>query len=477
MEVHDPDLAESLFNVGLWEARVLDPAYRPLALGVRNFRSVLAEYGDVENLSIGLEQNQASVARLDLEVFPDVAGRNADNQRYVTFMLDGLLWAAGGWRATLGGPSDLCEAVAARYSPSGPGKFEYEIMTRAFGRPFEVAVTEVDAVPAARRSPMALGGHLEGCRIGFDLGASDYKVAAVKDGEVLFSMEIPWNPKAEPDPDYHYQCINDGFKIAASHLPRLDAIGGSSAGILVDNQVMVASLFRAVPANIFDSRVRPIFLRLREEWGVPLDVINDGDVTALAGGLSLDETGILGIALGSSEAVGYLDRDGHITGWLNELAFGPVDANPKGGVDDWSGNPGVGAAYFSQQAVNRLAESGGISFPGEMLLAERLKVVQALMAQGDATAREIFETIGVYLGFTIPWYAEFYDLKHVMILGRVTSGAGGEVILSRAREILAAEFPELAGRISIFLPDERSRRVGQAVAAASLTLASKGSAR
>jgi len=197
-------------------------------------------------------------------------------------------------------------------------------------------------VPSAKKRPLFLGGHLDGCRIGFDLGASDYKVAAVQNGQVLFSTEIPWNPKAEPNPEYHYHCIDDGFKLAASHLPQVDAIGGSSAGILVDNQVMVASLFRAVPDDMFEAGVRPIFLKLRQEWGVPLEVINDGDVTALAGGLSLEETGILGIALGSSEAAGYLDHAGHITGWLNELAFGSVDANPEGGVDDWSGNPGVG---------------------------------------------------------------------------------------------------------------------------------------
>jgi predicted NBD/HSP70 family sugar kinase len=341
-------------------------------------------------------------------------------------------------------------------------------MGQAFNRPFEVALAAADAIPPARRGALPLGGHLEGCRIGFDLGASDYKVAAVQDGEIVFSTEIPWNPKAEADPAYHYACIDSGFKLAASHLPRLDAIGGSSAGILVDNQVMVASLFRAVPKDRFDAAVRPIFLKLREAWKVPLEVINDGDVTALAGGLSLEKNGILGIALGSSEAVGFLDRSGSITGWLNELAFSTVDANPAAGTDDWSGNPGVGAAYFSQQAVDKLAGPAGFTFPADMALPERLKAVQARMAQGDPAARTLFETIGAYLGYTLPWYAEFYDLEHAMILGRVTSGEGGEIILAKAREVLEAEFPALARTISIFLPDEKSRRVGQAVAAASL---------
>ncbi len=207
---------------------------------------------------------------------------------------------------------------------------------------------------------------------------------------------------------------------------------------------------------------------------MPFEVANDGDITALAGALSLGKTGILGIALGSSEAVGFLDRKGRITGWLNELAFAPVDANPRAGTDDWSGNPGVGAAYFSQQAVGKLAGPAGLVFPPEMGLPERLKVVQERMERGDAQARGIFETIGTYLGYALPFYAEVYDLAHAMILGRVTSGAGGELILTRAQAILDQEFPEVAQRISMFLPDEKSRRVGQAVAAASLPMLQDG---
>jgi predicted NBD/HSP70 family sugar kinase len=459
---------DSLFNVPLASPLGLDPGFRPLALGVRNFRNALAAHGSCDKVVLGLEQNSGPVARLELEVFPEGAGRDEDNVRYLSWMLNGLLWVCGGWRASLGGPRGLCEAVATAYGPGGSWPFEREIMGKAFHRPFEVVVVDPASIAPAGKGALALGGHLEGCRIGFDLGASDYKVAAVKDGEIVFSTEIPWVPKGHADPSYHYNCITEGFKLAASHLPRVDAIGGSSAGILVDNQVMVASLFRAVPPEAFDAEVRPIFLRLRKDWGVPMEVINDGDVTALAGGLSLEKNGILGIALGSSEAVGFLDRQGRITGWLNELAFGVVDANPEAGTDDWAGTPGVGAAYFSQQAVDKLAGPAGLAFPAEMALPERLKAVQELMAKGDPAARAIFEAIGAYLGYTIPWYAEFYDMEHAMILGRVTSGEGGEIILAKAKEILAAEFPETARAISIFLPDEKSRRVGQAVAAASL---------
>lgn len=462
-----PFARPSLFDVPPAILPDLDPAFRPLALGVRNYRRELAASGGREQLRLALVQDEASVTRRDLEVFPEGAGRDEDNLRYASWILNFLIWARGGAQVLLQGPPRLCAALAAEYAPGGARAFDARLMEQAFARPFEVSIVD-GALPEARTRPLTLGGHLEGCRIGFDLGASDYKIAAVRDGEPVFSTELPWDPRNQPDPAYHYDRIMEGLKLAASHLPRVDAIGGSSAGILVENRMRVASLFRAVPPEVFRAEVETLFPRLRQAWGVPLEVINDGDVTALAGALSLGLTGILGIAMGSSEAVGFLDRAGRITGWLNELAFAPIDADPDAGTDDWSGNPGIGAAYFSQQAVNRLAPAAGIQFPAEMGLPERLKAVQARMAEGDGAAHAIFDAIGVYLGYTLPWYAEFYELDHAMILGRVTSGAGGEVVLARAKAVLASEFPELAQKLSIFLPDEKSRRVGQAVAAASL---------
>jgi predicted NBD/HSP70 family sugar kinase len=211
-----------------------------------------------------------------------------------------------------------------------------------------------------------------------------------------------------------------------------------------------------------------VFKRIQKEWGVPVVVMNDGDVTALAGALSLRKTGMLGVAMGSSEAGGFMDKQGRILGWLNELAFAPVDYNPAAVADEWSGDLGVGALYFSQQAVNKLLPAAGIAVPKDMGLPERLKEVQALMAKGDERAAKIYETIGVYLGYTIPHYADFYDYEHLLILGRVTTGQGGDIVLAKAREVLQREFPEVARAIALHVPDEKSRRVGQAVAAASL---------
>jgi hypothetical protein len=223
-----------------------------------------------------------------------------------------------------------------------------------------------------------------------------------------------------------------------------------------------------VPEDLFERKAKDMFVRLAAEWGVPFEVINDGEVTALAGMLSLGETGVLGMAMGSSEAAGFLDLDGHIPGWLDELAFVPVDLDPEAAVDEWSGDRGIGANYFSQQAVNKLALAAGLSFPPGMKLPERLEEVQALMDRSEPQAAGIYESIGVSLGFTVPWYEIFYRFKHLLVLGRVMSGPGGTIIVDKATEVLEAEFPEVAARVRIHLLDEKSRRVGQAVAAASL---------
>ena len=249
----------------------------------------------------------------------------------------------------------------------------------------------------------------------------------------------------------------------------MDAIGGSSAGVIVNNRIMVASLFRAVPAAQFD-QAKNIFMRIRDEWKVPVEVANDGDVTALAGAMSLNAKAMLGVAMGSSEAAGYLNPQGGMTGWLSELAFAPVDYNPDAAADEWSGDRGVGALYFSQQAVNKLLPAAGITAPDGMGLPERLKMVQELMAKGDTRAAKIYETIGVYLGYALPHYADFYDYENILILGRVTTGKGGDIVIDKARQVLKQEFGAVAERIKLHVPDEKSRRVGQAVAAASLPM-------
>jgi predicted NBD/HSP70 family sugar kinase len=285
----------------------------------------------------------------------------------------------------------------------------------------------------------------------------------------VFSEEVIWDPKSQRNPQYHFDEIMNALRTAAAHMPKVDAIGVSAAGIYIDNQVRVSSLFRGVRDELYEKGVKNLFLDIQEKWEkTSLEVINDGDVTALAGAMTLNKTGILGIALGSSEAGGYIDRNGNITGWLNELAFVPVDSNPRAAIDEWSGDRGCGAQYFSQEAVVRLAPVSGIILDAKQTSAEKLKHVQRLLSNGDERGKRIFETIGCYVGYGIAHYADFYDINHVLILGRVTSGDGGNIILSKVEEVLRLEFPDLAADIEVHLPDESQRRVGQAIAAASL---------
>ncbi len=332
---------------------------------------------------------------------------------------------------------------------------------------FEVVSCALDEVPASRETGKLLGRNLDGCRIGFDLGASDRKVSAVVNGDVVYSEEVVWDPSKQSDPEYHYREMMTALKTAASKMERVDAIGGSSAGIYIDNRPMVASLFRSIPRERF-SEVKNLFLRIRDEMGVPLEVINDGDVTALAGSMSLEDNGILGIAMGSSEAAGYVNLQGRIMGWLNELAFAPIDYSPSAPMDEWSKDVGCGASYFSQQCVFRLAPKAGIDIPSEYSNADKLKFVQEKLEAGHQGALKIWQSMGIYLGYGLAHYADFYDIKHVMVLGRCTSGRGGDLILDGAKAVLGAEFPELVEGLHIQLPDEKSRRVGQSIAAASL---------
>jgi len=446
----------------------LDAHFRPAALAQRAFTAQAAATGRPVPVRLALEQADGSVFHFEISVFPEDAPEARDNFRFVERAVKFLLWSRGGFRVYLDGPATLGQQLQKYFQERPTGRFDANIMgERIYGKPFEVVNTST--IPPARASTTPLGRHLKGCRIGFDLGASDRKAAAVIDGKVVFSDETVWNPVPQSDPQWHFDQIMDSLKKAAQHLPRVDAIGGSSAGVYVNNQVRVASLFRGVPPEVFNQRVRNLFLELKKAWnGIPFEVVNDGEVTALAGSMALGDNAVLGIAMGSSQAAGFVTPEGNITSWLNELAFAPIDYNPAAPMDEWSGDHGCGVQYFSQQCVGRLLGPAGIDAPANEPLPEKLVRVQRLMADGDTRAQKIYETIGVYLGYGTAHYASFYDFKHVLVLGRVTTGKGGEIIVRRAKEVLEAEFPELAKKVRFDMPDEKEKRHGQAIAAASL---------
>jgi predicted NBD/HSP70 family sugar kinase len=449
----------------------LDPGFMPMAVVYRDFEAAVKAEGG-EPLAIGLERNDGLTSVFTIEVFKDGTGHDEENHEFVERIVKTLLWIKGGYKIIIAGSELIANKIKADYSEGGIRAFDSEFMSGVYEAPFEVIHVPFDQAPVEKETASPVGRHLDGCRIGFDAGGSDRKVSAVVEGEAVYSEEVVWFPKLQNDPQYHYDGIMEAMKTAASKMPKVDAIGVSTAGVVIGNRIMTSSLFLKVKnenPEAFEKVVKNIYTDIAKELGgVPIEVANDGDVTALAGAMDLDDTNVLGVAMGTSEAGGYVDGNGNITGWLNELAFVPADYNKDAMVDEWSGDYGCGVKYFSQDSVTKLAPAAGIELDENASPAEKLKVVQKLMAEGDERAAKIYETIGSYFGYAVAYYAIFYDIKHVLLMGRVSSGEGGSILYKTAQKALAEEFPELAEKITIHLPDESSRRVGQSIAAASL---------
>jgi len=447
----------------------LEPEFMPMAKVIKEFKESVAK-AENQPVVICVERNGGLMARYELLTYKDNTGHDDENYGVVERLVKTLLWAKGGYKVYISGSKVIYDKIAADYKIGGAREFDFNFMARVYEKPFEVIyVEDIKDAPQENDAASPVGRHLDGCRIGFDAGGSDRKVSAVVDGKTVYSEEVVWFPKLQSDPKYHYDGILSAMKTAASHMPRVDAIGVSSAGVYIDNKIMVASLFVKVPDDEFEKHVKNMYLDVAKEIGdVPVEVANDGDVTALAGAMSLEDNNVMGIAMGTSEAAGYVDKDGNITGWLNELAFVPVDFNKGAMVDEWSGDYGCGVKYFSQDAVIKLAPRAGIELDENLSPAEKLKVVQGLMENDDSRAADIYDTIGTYFGHSIAYYSMFYDIKHVLIMGRVTSGKGGTILLDKANEVLKAEYPEVYAKTKLHIPDEKARRVGQSVAAASL---------
>lgn len=419
----------------------------------------------IEPFSIAIERNGNNIAVFDTNVIGSANYEKADIY-YLDRLLKFLLWSRGGFRVTLSGNKHLGAKVAAAYTENGARSFDKSFMERVYGRPFEVLLCDYIEKPKKNEISTPIGRHTSGCRIGFDAGGSDRKVSAVIDGVPIYSEEVVWFPKEQSDPKYHYDGILTAFKSAAAKMPRVDAIGVSSAGVYVDNKCKVASLFLKVSEKDFEAQIEDIYLRAAKEFGdIPITVANDGDVTALAGSMAMKTNGVLGIAMGTSEAVGYVNTDGNITGWLNELAFAPVDCQADAMRDEWSLDIGCGVKYFSQDGVIKLAKRAGITLNGTSP-AENLKEVQSLMELCDERAAAIYRSIGVYLGHTLGLYAMFYEINNVLLLGRVLSGKGGDILRTEAVRVLHSEYPHMSFLVGT--PDENTRRTGQSVAAASL---------
>ncbi|MBK1792394.1 ROK family protein [Persicirhabdus sediminis] len=458
------DLAKPLVTPGL------DPNFIPAIKWIEAYDSLAKETAGSRDVIIDLLRPDGTGKRESLVLFPDLPEYTAASFLRVERLIKQLLWQVGGSNILIDGADEFKAQLEAHFAADGAGHFDnLTIAQKVYSSPISIENKALAGTAEPQLSKADMGGHLEGYRIGFDLGGSDRKCAAVINGEVVFSTEIAWSPYFETNPEYHFKGIQDSLEKAAEHLPRIDAIGGSAAGIYVDNQPRVASLFRGLSPEDFDAQAKPIFEAIQKKWdNVPMIVVNDGDVSALAGAMAGDCDSLLGIAMGTSLAAGYVDEQKKITSMLNELAFAPVDFAEDAAVDEWSHDKGCGVQYFSQQAVQRLSKAAGLEFPADMKAPEILVEVQKLMEKEDPAAVQIYETIGSYLGYTLALYAKFYGLKGIMLLGRVMTGQGGELIVKVADEVLAKEYPEVAKQLRTVTPDEKTKRHGQAIAAASL---------
>lgn len=448
---------------------LLDKNFLPAKKAADDFKLKIMKTQEVKPLIIAIEKPNGSVSSCETYVCTSNNKWLERSSYFVERLIKFMLWSFGGTKIYIAGSNNISDSIKSIYSSKGLRKFDYEFMEKIYDTPVEVISCEMHEIPSTISNQEKIGSNIDGYRVGFDLGASDIKISAVIDGKAIFSQEIDWQPRENFNPDYHKKFIRDAINLAASKLPKLEAIGGSSAGVYIDNQPRVASIFRGVEKENYGI-ILNLFNSLAEEYKVPFVVINDGEVSALAGAMSLQKNNILGLALGSSLAVGYINTEGMITDFLNELAFAPIDYNSKAPIDEWSGDLGVGASYLSQQAVFKLAKNIDLAIPEDLFLAERLRYVQDLLENGDKNVEKIWETIGNYLGHSLAFYIDFYNCKNILLLGRVTSGRGGTIIIDKINHVWKDNYPKLLEEINVFLPDEKSRRVGQAIAAASLPL-------
>ncbi len=451
----------------------LEPDFVPAALWNRAYRDLVARDAGARAFAFALVRPDGTTMLHRDRVLAAGHPSAGLTLRYAERLLKFLLWQKGATRVLVAGADEITRALTDIYSATGPRAFDQSFMGRGIYRnAFTVEACSFAALPAPHDPELSIDRSLEGCRIGFDLGGSERKVVALIDGRVVHAERLPWAPYFETDPAYHIAKVQEALLRAAAHLPRVDAIGGSAAGVYVNDEVRVASLFRGVSEESFERHIRGMFIALRERWGrVPFRIVNDGEVTALAGAQLLRGP-VLGTSFGTSQAAGYVTAQGNLTTWLNELAFAPFDYGPHAARDEWSGDCGCGVQYFSRQGVQRLAARAGIAFNADEP-AELTSAVLAALQRGDAPALAVYETIGVCFGYAVAHYHEFYDSRHVLLLGGVATAPGGEVILSRAAEVLHAEFPDLAQQIRFHSPNEANRSHGQAIAAASLAPFSK----
>eukprot|EP00931_Biecheleriopsis_adriatica_P051334 TRINITY_DN2975_c0_g2_i1.p1 TRINITY_DN2975_c0_g2~~TRINITY_DN2975_c0_g2_i1.p1 ORF type:complete len:497 (+),score=118.54 TRINITY_DN2975_c0_g2_i1:69-1559(+) len=464
----------------------LDPNFSPLILAKQNYLKHVKGTGYF--LEWALPRSDGC-ARYKLPVFEE---NHADVEASIYLagiLIQEMIWQRSASSLLLSGPAKIVNALKKAYSVGGEYEFEVNSMPNVCGTPdkaFEVKIVAASELPEHKDTPQVCGKDADGCRLAFDLGKSDIKTVAVKDNEVVYSKETEWDV-TNPDPQYHYDAIVAALKLAKAALPQVDAIGGSATGTVSGlNEATWCDIFPNVPPAVYKEKVVDIFIRIAKEIAgdVPLKVINDGEVTALAAVQKIGKGNVLGISMGSSEGGGYANGDGNLMGWINEMCYIKLDMNPEAPTDPWTkgAHRGISHMYLGQRGATKLAAKAGVKVPENYVYphpdmctikhedhAQCLKLIQKAMAnpQEEPSTKDLYVTVGVYLGYALAQYSEFYAIDHVMILGRVSKGKGGDIMLDTARKVLEAEFPQYA-KIQFHTADDHFKAVGQCIAAAAL---------
>ena len=373
-----------------------------------------------------------------------------------------LLWMVGGNEISLSCPKELYARLLERISIDSELENSFEAMEEIYGG--KVAFSLVDELPRRKIEGRTCSLSSSGCRIGLDLGGSDIKAIALKEGEVAYSAERLWDPRNEKDPSYHEGVIASCLKEASSFLPKVDFVGVSTSGIVERGEILFPSLFASCSEGDRKGRVRTLFNRLIPSLlpGTPFRLINDGDASSLGGALLHHKDSLLGLSLGTSLAAGYV-KEGRLYPYLNELSKVSVNLSPKARSHYKYLIKGSASEYLSQKGLLCLAESHGIELEGS--LPERLLALQKLADSKDIGVLQVYEEFGRRLADSVIYFSAFLDFSTVFLLGRVMSGKGGEAILKSA----SSRMEEKGKGLAFFTAGERFKRLGQAYVASLLS--------
>ena len=181
----------------------LDKAFYPMIKALDDFAQKVKSEPEKNRAKVTLvvERNGGYNYVYSFDAFRD--GINDElNYRVAERLAKTVLWVCGGYKIGIAGSKEIFLRLKEAYSKNGARAFDEDFMSGVYEKPFEVVW--LDKVPPQKNASMKVGGHLKGCRIGFDAGGSDRKVSAVIDGEVVYSEEVVWNPKITADPHYHH---------------------------------------------------------------------------------------------------------------------------------------------------------------------------------------------------------------------------------------------------------------------------------